>query len=216
MTALKPYLKRRKRSYMDRPVDHLPIKQRYLIVCEGERTEPNYFRCFHISPDSVVDVRGEGANTESLICKAIELRDHDREQGVIYDQIWCVFDRDSFPAENFKAAFILARQNNIQIAYSNEAFELWYVLHFQYLDTGITRVDYIHLLDNHLSHPYEKKSPQMYAELLPFQKRAIQNAKTLYNQYHPKNPERDKPSTTVHQLVEKLNELDWQSRKDVA
>jgi hypothetical protein len=184
MTPQRSYLNRRPRSYMERPVDRLPIRQRFLIVCEGERTEPNYFLKFPIPKDSVVRVEGVGANTESLVQKAIDLRDQAREEDQItYDQVWCVFDRDSFEAYHFNQAFCLAGRNNVQIAYSNEAFELWYILHFQYLDTGITRADYIDYLTRELHRKYEK--------------------------YNPKNPETDKPSTTVHILVEKLSALNW-------
>lgn len=214
MTGLKPFLRPHPRSYMERPVDRLPIKQRFLIVCEGERTEPHYFERFPIPKDSVIDVRGMGANTESLIRIAIKLRDKAwEEESTIYNQVWCVFDRDSFSAENFNAAFRLAKKNKVRIAYSNEAFELWYVLHFIYLDTGISREDYNHRLSELLGHNYEKKSRTIYEELFPNQKIAIQRAKTLYAKYQPKNPERDKPSTTVHLLVEKLNGLNWENRK---
>lgn len=195
---------------MDRPVDRLSVKQRFLIVCEGEQTEPNYFLKFPIPKDSVVRVEGVGANTEYLVRTAIMLRAESWEQNQIrYDQVWCVFDRDSFEAYHFNQALDLAKKNQIEVAYSNEAFELWYVLHFQYLDTGITREDYIKCLSLELKRKYEKNDPNIYDELLPRQQTAIQFAKTLLNQYQPKNPEKDKPSTTVHILVEKLNELNW-------
>lgn len=32
-------------------------------------------------------------------------------------------------------------------AWSNESFELWYYLHFQYLDTGISRSQYIEKIE---------------------------------------------------------------------
>ena len=209
MAHHKSFLRSRPRSYMERPVDRLPKKQKFLIVCEGEKTEPNYFLKFPI-PKNVVDVRGIGANTESLVRMAIEIRDYAREfENVYYDQVWCVFDRDSFSARSFNAAFEVARQNDVEVAYSNEAFELWYVLHFQYLDTGITRKDYIKILTNLLGHKYTKKSEVIYEEIAHLQDQAIRNAKTLYAQYEPKQPERDKPSTTVHHLVEKLVALNW-------
>ena len=92
----------------------------FLIVCEGERTEPNYFRAFRLAGDvRGIDVRGEGYNTTRLVEAAIEYA----RQGD-YDQVWCVFDRDSFPAQNFNEAIALAERQGFQVAYSNEAFEL--------------------------------------------------------------------------------------------
>ena len=43
-------------------------------------------------------------------------------------------------------------------------------------------------------------------ELLDKQSDAIRNAKTLLESYHPPDPATNKPSTTVHHLVEALNE----------
>lgn len=35
-------------------------------------------------------------------------------------------------------------------AWSNESFELWYLLHFVYLEAGISRADYIKILENEI------------------------------------------------------------------
>ena len=143
-----PLVNRRNPSgYKQRAVDTRDVRERFLIVCEGERTEPNYFRCFRV-PKSIIeiDVRGLGYNTVSLVKKAIDLRNQDS-----YDQVWCVFDRDSWPAQNFNDALSLAKREKIKVAYSNEAFEIWYLLHFNYHTTAITRsgcIDNITLLKN--------------------------------------------------------------------
>lgn len=161
----KPYLKAKRRSYMQRAINKLGVVQRFLIVCEGEKTEPNYFRRFRV-PKLVVDVQGLGYNTIRLVREAVTQCETAQKNREPYDQVWCVFDRDSFPAAHFNTAIEIARQNNIQVAYSNEAFELWYLLHFIYLNTGITRQDYIERLENHLGHPYLKNSTGVYDELL--------------------------------------------------
>lgn len=197
--------KRNRASYRRRQ-DYLEPKQRFLIVCEGEKTEPNYFKKFPIPKDCVVSVTGVGANTDSLVRKAIELKGQQK-----YDQVWVVFDRDAFTSEQFNNALQLAKINNIEVAYSNEAFELWYILHFMYLDTGIKRDDYCDRLGKGdcLGRKYEKGSETIYAELLSRQHNAIKWAKRLLSQYPSSNPVSDKPSTTVHLLVEQLNRLFW-------
>ncbi len=146
-------------------------------------------------------MRGIGDNTLSLVERAIELGSHD-EDG--YNQIWCVFDRDSFPPERFNAALDLARRQGVKVAYSNQSFELWYLLHFHYFNTGMTRSDYCNRLGELLGHRYEKNDESMYRDLECRQEDAIRNARRLLEQYCPLNPERDDPSTTVHQLVEQL------------
>ncbi|MEW5988624.1 MAG: RloB family protein [Chloroflexota bacterium] len=195
----------RTRGHRVREVETREPIQRFLIVCEGEKTEPNYFRGFKVpTHPEVPEVKGTGFNTRSLVEETMRLM---REKGYDpqKDQVWCVFDRDSFSAEEFNAALSLAANNQIQIAYSNECFELWYYLHFQYLESGLPRSDYVKLLGKCLGHSYRKNSEGIYEELWPRQEQAIANAKRLLVQYVPPNPERDNPSTTVHKLVEELN-----------
>lgn len=199
-------LQARKQASYRRRQDYFEPRQKFLIVCEGEKTEPNYFKKFPIPKDCVVSVTGIGANTDSLVRKAIELKGQAN-----YHQVWVVFDRDSFTPEHFNKALQLAQANDIKVAYSNEAFELWYILHFMYLDTGITRDDYCSRLgqDDCLGRKYLKGSETIYDELLSRQSKAIERAKRLLAQYEPPNPVLDKPSTTVHLLVEQLNGLFW-------
>lgn len=87
-----PVHARRARSWSTRTVGTRDLIPSFLIVCEGEKTEPNYFRRFRVPAEVArIDVQGIGANTVSLVRKAIALRDAGD-----YDQTWCVFDRDSF------------------------------------------------------------------------------------------------------------------------
>lgn len=177
-------------------------RDRILIICEGGKTEPEYFKGFGLTNVWIV---GTGRNTDNLVAKAIELKKRAIREGQKYDQIWCVFDRDSFPAQNFNNAFILARQSIINIVYSNEAFELWYMLHFHYYDAALSRQDYCDRLSKMLGFKYEKKNPKMYEILIEKQDDAIRNAERLLSQYPSPNPEKDNPSTTVHSLVKELN-----------
>jgi hypothetical protein len=175
-----------------------------LIACEGEETEPNYFSAFRLSSANV-KVVGCGKNTLSLVEEALEIRRKARVDEEEYDQVWCVFDRDKNTPQNINAAFDLAERKGIKIAYSNEAFELWYLLHFQYMDTGITRDDYKKRLSKLLGYPYQKNSQSMYRELLLKQGTALKNAENLLKTYSPRKPVEDNPSTTVHLLVRELN-----------
>ena len=193
-----------RRTYRGRgPVERFEPAQTFLIVCEGERTEHNYFRAFRVAGDvRRIEVRGEGYNTLSLVRWAIELA---AEQD--YDQVWCVFDRDSFPLHSFNAALELASRQGFHVAYSNEAFELWYLLHFHFYNTGISREDYCKKLDQLLGRKYQKNDRGIYQELLSRQAEAIRNARRLLAQCQPPNPVSDNPSTTVFQLVEQLNQF---------
>ena len=92
----------------------------------------------------------------------------------------------------------------MRVAYSNESFELWYLLHFSYSDACLTRRGLITRLTVLLGHPYRKNSETMYGELEHRVADAIQNAERLLDQYQPLVPANVDPSTTVHLLVREL------------
>lgn len=193
-----------------RRVGQSPERQRFLIICEGEKTEPLYFRAFHLPGLVEVEAIGTGMNTLSLIAEAIRLREANKravqEQGpaYAYDQFWCVFDRDSFPGDAFNNAIHQAREAGFQVAYTNEAFELWYLLHFDYHDHADNRDNYQGRLTTKLGRPYRKSDATIYEILAPRQETALRNAARLRATYDPHNPQRDNPCTTVHELVSEL------------
>ena len=123
-----------------------------------------------------------------------------------------MFERDIKPnnpndSQNFNSAINLASNNGINVAYSNDAFEVWYLLHFNYYNTPISRKYYQNMLTKLLGHKYEKNSQKIYEELKDKQQDAIKHAKRLLQEYDRPNPETDNPSTTVHLLVEELNSV---------
>jgi hypothetical protein len=199
----------RKKSLDDYNNRKVTNRRWFLIVCEGEKTEPNYFRSFPVDRKLIkLDIQGEGRNTNSLVEKAIELKKGSESDET--DRFWCVFDRDKNPnnpndSQNFNSAINIAKNNGIKVAYSNDAFELWYLLHFNYYHTQISRKDYPDMLTELLGHKYQKNSETIYEKLKDKQENAIKNAKRLLQEYKPPNPETDNPSTTVHLLVEELN-----------
>ncbi|PZV26578.1 MAG: abortive phage infection protein [Snowella sp.] len=157
------------RGYSSRKVNIKEVKQRFLIVCEGAKTEPNYFKNFRV-PKTVIDVKGVGENPSRLVQSAIKLKAEADEE---YDQIWCVFDRDDWPPQDFNNAIYKAESHNLKVAYSNEAFELWYVLHFEFLNTGIPRDDYCKKMTRLLGKKYQKNSDIIYDELINKQPTAM-------------------------------------------
>jgi hypothetical protein len=148
----------------------------------------------------VLDIRGLGINPRKLVDKALELG----EEGE-YEQVWCVFDRDDCYVGDFNNALDRARSQEINVAYSNQAFELWYMHHYDFHNTAIPRQDYGRKLSKSLGREYRKNDPNMYDLLSSLQETAIQNAERLLGQYSPPIPAADDPSTTVHKLVKELN-----------
>jgi len=206
-------LKRFKRS----SVKGKPRKPKvfFLIVCEGEKTEPNYFKKFKSEFDGVileVDCVGKGYNTQKVVEEAIRIRDKNPNK---YDRVWAVFDKDSFPDKNFNSAIQRADLNDIGCAWSNEAFELWYLLHFQYRNTSMGREDYKKAIEKEInkiwkkgkSFRYAKNSTEIYDVLQKYgsQKQAIKRAEKLSKQRgNCKRFATHNPRTQVHELVKQL------------
>ncbi|CAO5018530.1 RloB family protein [Microcystis aeruginosa] len=201
-------------DYLRRQTKTRETRKRFLIICEGEKTEVNYFKAFTVPKKIEVRVKGEGKNSLSLVEKAIKIIDN-LKQDDSFDQIWCVFDKDNCSKEQFNQAEGLAKENNIKIAYSNEAFEIWFILHFQYLDIATSRSEYLTILTNQMQkygllnkkEKYKKNREDMYEKLKPYQTTAITNAAKLIQDRDEakKHPFDANPSTTVQELVQELN-----------
>lgn len=90
--------KKRRQEYLEKK------EFRYYIFCEGQATEPKYFQGFKryiednpIYRDMVlIEIEGCQAETMRVIGKAEE---YVRENKITKGQIWCVYDKDSFPWE---------------------------------------------------------------------------------------------------------------------
>lgn len=205
--------KARKQEKMDkkRKVAVRNMSVSFLIVCEGTRTEPNYFEALIKDRNSdvrEVKIEGEGRGTVSLIKQTIAMRDKSKKE---FDRVWAVFDKDDF--EDFNDAIKLAAKNHINCAWSNESFELWYYLHFQFLDTGISRSQYIEKIEREIkartnspAYKYQKKDPAIF-ELLQNsgdEAQAIRHARKLRKAFAGTDYASHKPCTTVDKLVEEL------------
>ena len=180
------------------------LRPRFLILCEGEQTEPNYFKSFRVNAD--VKVIGTGRSTTGLVEYAKKIHNKAKRNKQAYTAVWVVFDRDDFSPESFNGAIEQAEHAGFGVAYSNEAFELWYVLHFDYMDNAISRQQYQDILSKRLVEPYRKNDLTLYARLLNRQPAAIRNAERLLASYQPHpDPANDNPCTAVYHLVRELN-----------
>lgn len=100
-----------------------------LILCQGEVTEVEYFRHFELAT-ATVEAVGKAFDPEKLVEHALELREQAQRNREPYDQVWCVFDKDDTRPGNFNAAIQRAQANGLDVAFSNQAFEFWLLLHF--------------------------------------------------------------------------------------
>lgn len=136
------------------------------------------------------------------------------------DQVWCVFDVDDFyksEPEKMIRAIKSAHSNNVKIAYINECFELWILLHFELPTAPITRGKQI---EKRIQQAYKKnglgefeKNKPIFIDLLPYQSTALTHAAKLFTgSYDNVNWEKalsDKgnPSTSIHILIQEIKTL---------
>jgi len=212
--------KRRKRNEepnLERRKSQKEKKQKILIVCEGKNTEPSYFNKFRLSTATIKSV-GEGYNTMTLVDRAEKLSKEDE-----YDQVWCVFDKDDFPNEKFNNAIFKATGMGFKIAYSNQAFEYWLILHFEDHQGGaMHRNQYCDKINHYLKEfniIYDSKSKEIsdnFFEILVSkiiggtktrQDLAIKRAEKNLKKFDNKNPAKEESSTKVHLLIKEIEKF---------
>jgi hypothetical protein len=132
--------KKSSRDVTERPERLQRYKYIFLIVCEDQRTEPEYFSQFiNLFPPKTLYLKpiGVGRDPLGVVERAIEEKtDLSKEVGKEIDCVWVVFDRDdahlgAAKRARFQDSFKKAKANKFQIAYSNEVFELWLLLHLE-------------------------------------------------------------------------------------
>jgi hypothetical protein len=184
--------------------------RRILILCEDTKSSRDYFARFpHDTSQVEIDCVGTGMNTDSLMENAIRRAQAARRAGAPYERVWVVFDKDSFEQQNFNRTFDLAgKHNEITPCWSNECFELWYLLHFHYRDTAIGRHEMWPVISRLLEERYEKADNQLYTKMEGKLETALKHARKLaYENELSGTPTRN-PSTHVHELVAALLKLD--------
>lgn len=204
---------------------NLEFKKIFKIYCEGENTEPEYFKSFPIATNNYkVESIGFGMSKTVLIQKVIDLNKNLKGKKIIEEifefditQVWCVFDMDiSYDKKDslisdFENAIKLAHKNGINVAYSNDSFELWFVLHDKLIESQVTRKEFYEHLTEKWSFNYEKYGKELafskttYSKLIASQHVALKNAENIFNVKKYLTHSNRNPCTLVFKLVNELN-----------
>ncbi|WP_395095203.1 RloB family protein [Armatimonas sp.] len=171
-----------------------------MILSDGTETEPNYFnglkRAWRLSALKVPN-RPLG-QAKQVIAEAIKQRQE-------HDEVWCVVDKDDLDSTTFDTAIGQAT-GNVYAAWSNESFELWFVLHYTNAPArGVNARDrYIKQLDRLMPTSYNKVADH-WTTLEPLLATALQNADTLMTGYTSgESPSACCPGTRVQDLIRTL------------
>lgn len=214
--GMEAWKKRRRTEYLEKK------ESRYYIFCEGEQTEPLYFGGFkkYIEENPIyremvlIEIEPCQAETMRVISKA----EHYVKANMIQKgQIWCVYDKDSFPPERFNGVEQRARQLNrdnaelqYHVAWSNECIEFWFLLHFTYYTSNNHRTQYVSFLDDKFRQlgigKYQKNMQDIFEVLMAKgnPKLAVRYAKRIIEENREKTPTQIAPGTKVYELVEEL------------
>ena len=194
--------------------------ERVLIVCEGEKTEPNYLReliaHYQLSSANVEIVGDGGAAPISVVEQALALFRKDLD----YNAVFCVFDRDGHESygralQCMQAASPLERRlgrrksgaARFEAITSNPCFEYWILLHYQYTTAPMLRFSDVEprlrLIPAHAA--YEKGAKGLFACTQDKLETAVTHADRA--NAHASEHDTDNPTTQMSSLIRYLREL---------
>jgi len=171
-----------------------------VIACEGDVTEPRYFR---IIDDRLPNVQlrvlsSRGDSSPSGVLKRMR-QQLSKEPLKKEDQAWIVIDRDSWPEEQLSACHDWARGHECHgLALSNPKFELWLLLHFED-GNGIAHAK---ALDKRLSRFLPSYRKGLTAADLPEGSIASAIERAKMKDIPPVLRWPETPGTTVYRLIE--------------
>ncbi len=183
-----------------------------LIVCEGEKTEPNYFT--ELRDDlklntANIEITGDTDGSSPMDVVNYGFKHYEK-----YDKTFCVFDQDRHT--NYQRALNKIRDKKQRKGHVLEAvtsvpcFEFWLLLHFRKttrrFDAGPGSIcdRVITELETHLP-KYSKGKKGIYRRTKEKLTTAIKNAEEVAE--HCKSAGTDHPSTQIHRLITFLQEL---------
>ena len=208
-----------RRESQNRPV----LSETWLFVSEGSKTEPKYIESLVAYANGKTSVSklkpkfvGTGRNTTGVVKVVDDLLaeiDMYKIKGEIhYAKIFVLFDLDSFEEGKFNTAVKMceAKKRGYIPIWSNECFELWYLLHYDFLDGDIGRKQYYTILSEKLGVKYkENKSMDVFTHIQDKISTGLKNAEKLRQRAKEAGttPAESVPCTQMPRLVRELESL---------
>lgn len=188
--------------------------KRILIVCEGEKTEPNYFeeirKKLELVTTDVVITGDCDSSPDQVLTEAEKLYKESVDEQNKFDLVFCVFDKDSHKTYQGTIDKIKKKKPKdiFKAITSDPCFEYWYILHFTYTTKPYTRSGkkspgdlVVSDLKNYIP-KYDKGKTHYYEQLKGKLHNAIIHAKRSNDEYDRAGG--GIPTTKVHELIEWL------------
>ena len=178
---------------------------RILIVCEGKKTEPNYFRGLKDKlrlNNANIEITGESdSSPTSVVAFARERYEKQEKAGFPFDKVFCVFDRNSHKDYQQALTQITAmKPNNVFRAITSvPAFEYYLLLHYEFTTKPYTSKQVLSELKKHIP-KYRKGNKNIFNDVGDRLDVAKSNAEESLKAAIASNT--DNPSTKAHKLVE--------------
>ncbi len=182
-----------------------------LIVCEGEKTEPNYFngvKDYYSLNSANIEICGEcGSNPLSILQHAKQRYREEWDARDAFDKVFCVFDKDTHPQYGEALQAIAAQKpyGTFSAITSVPCFEYWLLLHFIYttrpyasLSSNSAGSQVLTDLRQYLP-DYQKGRKSVFIELINQLVLATRNAQKALREAERSGT--DNPTTHVHELV---------------
>jgi hypothetical protein len=151
----------------------------FIVFCEDEASEIEYLRHLENEKVKINSISGQKSDFRNVSRAIAHCRrnglfggtDDDEKLTADGVQVWCVFDRDRNENEGdeldvaFDESILLAQRRGLEVAWSNDAFELWILLHLENIDPSDvinrSREEYY----NRLTHVF-RNLPTVHSELI--------------------------------------------------
>lgn len=217
----KPGLSKLEEQKLIKRLQKQDYQKLYLIFTEGKKTEPYYFEGLKAAIEKnnhreiLIEIVGVGEATIKLLDFAEEFIE---KYNIQKAEIWLVTDKDDFPDHQFNTLVQQCQKRNLKeyqnnywhCAWSNECFELWFILHFSFYSVAVSREEYFRILNNIFTKQklgkYQKNEKNIFNILCKYgnPRLAIFYAEKLYKEKEDLSPSKAIPCTTVYQLVKEL------------
>lgn len=198
-----------RRSFRRQP--KRPTHSKILIVCEGEKTEPNYFNGLRNElrlNSARVEITGKSASSPMGVVSFAKRRyKEDKDAGFPFDKVFCVFDKNNHGDYDKALKEVEKTRQTDEIFHATvsvPAFEYYLLLHYEYTTGSCTSAEALSRLKKHIS-GYTKGRKDIFAIVYDNLETAKNRARKSLMDARKSGSEN--PLTKAHELVEFMQNM---------